>query len=107
MYLGVDVRGRRKILKPRERKPLKAIRIRRLSPTSYVLKSSSVTARETRSAATARETGSTMAYRRVLSPSSSSNGVEVVKEVPAPAGVSSNKPWTRLSKQQFVSSDEE
>lgn len=48
-----------------------------------------------------------MACKRVVSPSSSSDGVEVVKEVSAPAGASSSKPRTYFRKWRFVSLDEE
>lgn len=63
--------------------------------------------RETRSAAAALETRSSVARRRAISPSSSSDDVEVVKDIPAPAGASSNKPRTHLRKWWLALSDGE
>lgn len=94
------------MLKPRGGKPLKAVSGRKLSPTNSVSRSPCMTACETRSGATASETKSCVALRRVVSPSLSSDNLEVVKEVPALAGVLSSKPWTPLSKRWLGLLDE-
>lgn len=105
--LAVEANSKCKMLKPREGKSLRVVPIRRFSPTNSVLKSPNVTARETRSTTTARETRSIVTRKRVVSLSSSSDCVEVVKEVPAPIGALSNKPQSHLSKRQLASSDKE
>ncbi|KAB1212245.1 hypothetical protein CJ030_MR5G025013 [Morella rubra] len=104
---STEAKTKRKILKPKRGKPLKAIPVRKLSPLVLSLGSPSVIVRETRSAAAALETRSSVARRRAISPSSSSDGVEVVKDIPAPAGASSNKPRTHLRKRRLALSDGE
>lgn len=65
--------------KPKGGKPLRVVLGGSLSPTSSGLRSPSATFHETKFGATARETRSVAARRMTVSPSSSSDGVEIIK----------------------------
>lgn len=95
--LCVEARSRRKILKPKRGRPPKVVLGGKSSPSSYGPKSPSAAIRETRSAT---------AQQKAVSPLSSSDGVEIMKEVSTPTSVSIGGPRT-CSHKRLVLMDEE
>lgn len=64
--LCTKAKPKRKMLNPRGGKPLRAVPIRKLSPTSFGPKSPSMSIRETRYGVTARETKSAAAHQKAV-----------------------------------------
>lgn len=87
--LFAEASVRCKLLKPRGGRLLKAVHGGKSSPTSFGAKYFGAGVCEIRSIA---------ACRRAVLPSLSSDGVEIVKEVPTPVGISTGGPWTSSHK---------